>query len=360
MWPCAITDLARRARSPRCMRRVCVRREGRRAARARGKLAMQAQQPPGPPGSAASATTAAAAVIVAEGQPPSSENWESSQRQQRQQQDKPRAAHIQVELDVRLLKAAAVGSLEGVKAAHAEGGDVAAIGLNGGLPLHFAAKGGHTWVCSYLLRHGAEVDATTAHEAGGFTALWVASQFGRADIIADLVKAGAAVDRQAVDGSTALWIAAAKGNDAVQTLLESGAAVHLCDRKGTSPLLVAAKFGQKAAVEALLAAGADYEQVSDMGLGPLDAALENGHSDVVRTLFAAARGKRDWALTEMRQRECDIDALNMQITQRKNANTYVNNTSSPSICEFSRLDCMLQVQKKCSRSDINCRRGLRR
>lgn len=275
---------------------------------------MQAQQPPLPPGPPGSA---AAAVILAEGQPPSSEHGESSQRQQRQQQDKPRAAHIQVELDVRLLKAAAVGSLEGVQAAHAEGGNVAAVGLNGGLPLHFAAKGGHTSVCSYLLSHGAQVDATTAHEAGGFTALWVASQFGREDVIADLVTAGAAVDCQAVDGSTALWIAAAKGNAAVQTLLESGASVHLCDGKGTSPLLVAAKFGQRAAVEALLAAGADYEQLSDVGLGPLDAALENGHSDVVRALFAAARGKRDWALAEMRQRECDIDALNLQITQRK-------------------------------------------
>jgi ankyrin repeat protein len=135
-------------------------------------------------------------------------------------QEQPRAAHIQVELDLRLLKAAAAGDLERLQAAHSEGGDLAAVGLNGGLPLHFAAKGGHTAVCSYLLSHGAEVDATTAHEAGGFTALWIAAQYGREDVIADLVKADAAVDHQAVDGSTALWIAAAKENDtAVHTLL---------------------------------------------------------------------------------------------------------------------------------------------
>lgn len=138
---------------------------------------------------------------------------------QRQEQQ-PRATHIQVELDLRLLKAAAAGNVERVQAAHAEGGDLAAVGVNGGLPLHFAAKAGHTAVCSYLLSHGAEIDATTAHEAGGFAALWIAAQYGRQDVIAKLVKAGAAVDRQAVDGSTALWIAAAKGNDAaVHTLL---------------------------------------------------------------------------------------------------------------------------------------------
>lgn len=140
------------------------------------------------------------------------------QRQEHEQQ--PRAAHIQVELDLRLLKAAAAGNLERVQAAHAEGGDLAAVGLNGGLPLHFAAKGGHTVVCSYLLSHGAQIDATTAHEEGGFAALWIAAQYGREDVIADLVKADAAVDRQAGDGSTALWIAAAKGNDAaVRALL---------------------------------------------------------------------------------------------------------------------------------------------
>ena len=137
-----------------------------------------------------------------------------------QQEQQPRATHIQVELDLRLLKAAAAGNVERLQAAHAEGGDLAAVGLNGGLPLHFAAKAGHTAVCSYLLSHGAEIDATTANEAGGFAALWIAAQYGREDVIGELVKAGSAVDRQAVDGSTALWIAAAKGNDAaVHTLL---------------------------------------------------------------------------------------------------------------------------------------------
>ena len=125
-----------------------------------------------------------------------------------------------MELDVRLLKAAAAGNLECLRVAHAEGGDIDAVGQNGGLPLHFAAKGGHTAVCSYLLSHGAEVDATTAHDAGEFAALWIASQYGKDDVIADLLKANAAVDRQAGDGSTALWIAAAKGNAAaVQALL---------------------------------------------------------------------------------------------------------------------------------------------
>ena len=70
-------------------------------------------------------------------------------------------------------------------------------------------------------------------------------------------------------------------------------------------------------MEALIAAGADYEQKSDSGLSPLDAALENGHAAVVRMLFAAARTKREWALAEMRQRECDVDALNQQIIQRE-------------------------------------------
>jgi ankyrin repeat protein len=118
--------------------------------------------------------------------------------------------------------------------------------------------------------------------------------------------------------------------------------VHLCDHKGTSPLLVAAKFGQEAAAKALLAAGADYEQLSDSGLSPLDAALENGHSAVVRALFAAARAKRDWALAEMRQRECDVDALNQQITQRESAASH-----GPSHTSCSSLPPMLLGKSVC-------------
>ena len=142
-----------------------------------------------------------------------------------------RPRHIQVELDLRLLKAAAAGDLERLRTAHANGGDMVAVGANGGLPLHFAAKGGHVDACSFLLSHGAEVDAPTAQQAGGFAPLWVASQYGQADAIAALIEAGAAVDRRAVDGSTALWIAAAKGrDDAVKALL----AVRTRRRRGRS------------------------------------------------------------------------------------------------------------------------------
>lgn len=93
--------------------------------------------------------------------------------------------------------------------------------------------------------------------------------------------------------------------------------MHLRDHLGVSPLLVACKFGQVAAVAALLSAGADYDQPSDSGLSPLNAALQAGHGAVVHALFGGAKMRQESAEAEMRQRECDVDALNLQITQRK-------------------------------------------
>lgn len=160
---------------------------------------------------------------------------------------------------------------------------------------------------------------------------------------------------------------------------QAGASVHLCDRQGTSPLLVAAKFGQAAAVEALIAAGADYERTSDSGLSPIDAALENGHAAVVRVLFAAARAKREWALAEMRQRECDVDALNQQITQRENTESSRAHSTRRELissctctacvcCRMAqaelvcslRLVSVLQAQRICCRCDTSCKRDPRR
>ena len=127
----------------------------------------------------------------------------------------PRSKHQQLNLDLALLKASASGDLAALQSAHAAGADINAVGVNGGLVMHFAAKGGHVPVVRYLLGECVPVDVLTAPSAGGFAPLWIAAQFGKAEVIAVLVEAGAQVNCQpATDGCTALWIASGKGRTA--------------------------------------------------------------------------------------------------------------------------------------------------
>jgi len=96
-----------------------------------------------------------------------------------------------------------------------------------------AAFQGHVAVLEVLLEFGAELDSPNA---GGNTALMLASRQGHAKAVQFLLEAGAAPERTNVLGQTALHLAVAGGHVGVaDLLLAAGADPGLDDAAGLSP-----------------------------------------------------------------------------------------------------------------------------
>jgi hypothetical protein len=139
-------------------------------------------------------------------------------------------------------------------------------------------------------RHG--VDAKDSH---GFTALDRAARQGRADAIADLVRAGADPDLRdsGPNGWTPLLHAVHKNELAsVQALLATGAAVDGRGENGLTPLMLAAAQGEAEIVEELLAAGANPRLRGSSGWTALERGVANGHPEVVDALLRNDPGLR--------------------------------------------------------------------
>ena len=101
------------------------------------------------------------------------------------------------------------------------GADANAAQGDGMTALHWAALNGDGPLAEMLLVAGANPRATT--RIGGFTPLHLATQNGRAAVIAPLVKGGAAVNARTATGTTPLMLAAASGNaDVVRLLADCG------------------------------------------------------------------------------------------------------------------------------------------
>lgn len=112
-----------------------------------------------------------------------------------------------------------------------------------------------TWVCAQAvgraLRAGAQVDA---EDAGGRTALIIASQCGRPQMIKALLANGARVDHVDECQRGALHWAAWMGHaECARILLNHGALGHHGDEAGRRPWMLAAQRGNAALSERLLA-----------------------------------------------------------------------------------------------------------
>ena len=89
-----------------------------------------------------------------------------------------------------------------------------------------------------LLVAGADVNATLAPQ--GFTALMIASCFGRVKCVRELLKFKADIEAKSGDGRTALMYAADYGHAGIiRELLEGGADVNMRDYKGGTALMIA-------------------------------------------------------------------------------------------------------------------------
>ena len=151
-------------------------------------------------------------------------------------------------------------------------------------PLMHAAALGSIDTMRALLDKGADVNAKSA--AGATALMWAAADPAKVKL---LVERGADVKAVSESGRTALLLAAMSDQSAetVRLLLERGADAKVLDREQTSTLVAAAFGNDTESLRQLLKAGAPVNQASIAGTTPLMNAASNGNHDAVKLLLAA-------------------------------------------------------------------------
>jgi ankyrin repeat protein len=228
-----------------------------------------------------------------------------------------------------LMEAASLGKAAAVQALIAAGADVNATNQDGWTALDAASSGqspdgDYPAVVRLLLAAGARMDVRSESED---TAISLAAEAGRADLLDLFAKAGATLDRRdgarvmqkaisnkkyevieelpklGVDinksvyhGDTPLMYAVSITNDpqAVKALIAAGADVNaplLEPFDKVTPLLVAARYKSADVVRELIAAGAKVDVRDTNGKTPVDLAREAENDAVVKVLTEAKSGK---------------------------------------------------------------------
>jgi ankyrin repeat protein len=127
-----------------------------------------------------------------------------------------------------------------------------------GNALVLSARAGQEELVRELIKRGADIDRVGED---GFTALGGAAFAGHRSVVRLLVLAGADVERLGASGQTALHLAGLAGQlDVVDELLRLKVPLELLNRLHETALDVAAAAGQQEVMSRLIEAGADLTQ----------------------------------------------------------------------------------------------------
>ncbi|CAG0889062.1 unnamed protein product [Darwinula stevensoni] len=196
---------------------------------------------------------------------------------------------------------------------------------SGSTALHFAAVSGNNAIVMHLLQHGAKVNAKdkfgmTAFDMAienkqnstsnllklhggkssihmGTTALHEAAYYGRDEVIAELLNAGAKINQQkeTVNGWAAIHIASLRGHRSTVTLLlERGADINLATLDKQTAIDVAENNGQEEITSFLKQRGGqafdciglkNINKKDSKGWTPLQYAVHEGNREKIKTLL---------------------------------------------------------------------------
>lgn len=141
----------------------------------------------------------------------------------------------------------------------------------------------------WLRASGFETDNLNSRIDNGMSSLMVAARHARADIVAELLEAGADVNLLNDDENPALWFACVGGDlGIVRRLIEAGANLDNQNVNGATSLIYAASAGKRAVVEALVEAGADLSRQTLDGFTALDSAATLPVLKYLKPRYAAA------------------------------------------------------------------------
>jgi uncharacterized protein len=182
-------------------------------------------------------------------------------------------------------KAVSLDDAAGVQRLLQRGFDPNTVDESGQGGLFLAMREGAFKVADVLLKApGLKVDQANG---SGETALMMAALRGHGDWLPRLVAQGAGIERE---GWTPLHYAATGPEPrTVAWLLERGARVDVRSPNGTTPLMMAARYGTEDAVDHLLRQGADARLRNQLDLTAADFARLAGRERLAERLRTAAQ-----------------------------------------------------------------------
>ena len=153
----------------------------------------------------------------------------------------------------------------------------------GSTPMIEAARKNHAEIIRYLLRNGANVEA---QNLDGFNALHIAAYHGQLKSVECLVELGANVEKKDKSTQTALFMASWQNHaNVVKWLLDHDADVDSVTSLGFTPFLVAARNGCIEPMKILVKAQAKIEHRDEDGYTSLAVAVRFGKMAAVKFLI---------------------------------------------------------------------------
>lgn len=177
--------------------------------------------------------------------------------------------------------AATAGDTSFLQHLRQNGNDLSLPDVFGQTPLHLAILAGQKNATSFLLEQDSK-----SNNISGVTPLHLAAQVGEIDLVRELLRTEADVDRPTKSGLTCLMLAVSNQHqEIVELLLENDAQPDLADEYGLVPLHFAAENEDLRSLKILLDQGANPDVRDNFGNTPLMVAARQGNLNIVTELL---------------------------------------------------------------------------